>query len=132
MQQRKKASAEKRSSSSLSPKADSASVFAEELAARVRTILRSHGNVREQKMFGGIGFMLDGNLLVGASRRGLLVRTGKDRQHEALAWPHSRPMVRRGRSMEGYVYIDPPGASDDAVRACVRLARAFVETLPRK
>jgi TfoX/Sxy family transcriptional regulator of competence genes len=119
-------------SSSLSPKTDSASVFAEELAARVRIILRSAGNIREQKMFGGIGFMLDGNLLAGASRRGLLIRTGKDRKPEALAWPHSRPMVMRGRSMEGYVYIDPPGASEEAVRACVRIARAFVETLPRK
>ena len=82
-------------------------------------------------MFGGIGFMLNGNLLVGASKRGLLLRVGKDRQSQALAKPGTRQMEMRGRAMDGYVYVDPPVAPD-AVRGWVDMARAFVRTLPPK
>ena len=82
-------------------------------------------------MFGGIGFMLSGNLLVGASKRGLLVRVGKDRQAQALAKPGTRQMEMRGRLMDGYIYVDPP-ISPDAVRGWVEMATAFVRTLPPK
>jgi TfoX/Sxy family transcriptional regulator of competence genes len=82
-------------------------------------------------MFGGIGFMLNGNLLVGASKRGLLLRVGKDAQSQALAVPGTRLMEMRGRAMEGYVYVDPPVAPG-AVREWVDMARAFVGTLARK
>jgi hypothetical protein len=82
-------------------------------------------------MFGGVGFILNGNLLVGASKRGLLLRVGKDRQSQALAQPGTRQMEMRGRVMEGYVYVDPPVAPD-AVRGWVAMARAFVRTLPPK
>jgi len=106
--------------------------YAEDLAASVRTFLGSASSVHETKMFGGIGFMLNGNLVAGASSRGLLVRVGKDRQAKALAWPASRVMEMRDRLMEGYVYLGPPGTSADAVKACLDLARAHVETLPPK
>jgi TfoX/Sxy family transcriptional regulator of competence genes len=107
--------------------------FDEDLAADVRTALARAGDVREIRMFGGIGFMLNGNLLVAASRRGLLVRVGKDRQRDALARPGSRPMVMRGRTMEGYIYVDPPALTDRAaVKPWVQLALAFVRTLPPK
>jgi hypothetical protein len=102
-----------------------------ELAGAVRSALTGVKAVSEVKMFGGIGFMLNGNLLVGASKRGLLVRLGKDRQSEALAVPGTRQMEMRGRLMEGYVYVDPPIAPG-AVRRWVDLARAFVRTLPPK
>jgi hypothetical protein len=87
--------------------------------------------VAEVKMFGGIGFMLNGNLLVGASKRGLLLRVGKDRQAQALAKPGTRQMEMRGRPMDGYIYVDPPIAPD-AVRGWVDMATAFVRTLPPK
>jgi len=107
--------------------------FEEDLAAGVRAALARAGDVRELKMFGGIGFMLNGNLVVGASRRGLLVRVGKDQQREALARPGARPMVMRDRVMEGYIYVDPPAlAGRAAVQPWVRLALAFVRTLPPK
>jgi TfoX N-terminal domain len=82
-------------------------------------------------MFGGIGFMLNGNLLVGASKRGLLLRVGKDRQSQALAKPGTRQMEMRGRPMDGYIYVDPP-IGPDAVRGWVDMAIAFVRTLPAK
>jgi len=105
----------------------------EDLTASVRAALARDGDVREVKMFGGIGFMLNGNLVVAASRRGLLVRVGKDQQREALVRPGARPMVMRERVMEGYIYVDPPAlAGRAAVQPWVRLALAFVRTLPPK
>lgn len=104
---------------------------APELAGAVRFALRWVTAVTEVKMFGGVGFMLNGNLLVGASKRGLLLRVGKDRQSQALAKPGTRQMEMRGRVMGGYVYVDPPVAPD-AVRGWVDMARAFVQTLPPK
>lgn len=82
-------------------------------------------------MFGGIGFLLNGNLLVGASKRGLLLRVGKDRQSQALARPGTRQMEMRGRPMDGYIYVDPP-IGPDAMRAWVDMATGFVRTLPPK
>ncbi|HEY0768613.1 MAG TPA: TfoX/Sxy family protein [Steroidobacteraceae bacterium] len=104
----------------------------QDLAASVRGALIGAGAVREVKMFGGIGFMLNGHLIVGASRRGLLVRVGRDRQAEALGKPGARPMVMRGRTMEGYVYVDPPALNERSVRSWLRLALPYVQTLPPK
>jgi TfoX/Sxy family transcriptional regulator of competence genes len=106
--------------------------FDRDLVASVSTALTDTGAVREAKMFGGIGFMLNGNLIVAASKRGLLVRIGKDRQGDALAQPGARAMVMRGRTMEGYIYVDPPACSDQAVRKWIGLAIDFVQTLPPK
>ena len=103
-----------------------------DLAASVRNALLDAGAIREVKMFGGIGFMLNGNLLAGASKRGLLVRVGKDCRGDALTRSGARPMVMRGRTMEGYVYVDPPALDDVAVQAWIQLAVAFVQTLPSK
>lgn len=104
----------------------------QDLAASVRNALGRAGSVREIRMFGGIGFMLNGNLIAGASKRGLLLRIGKDRESEALVRPGARPMEMRGRRMEGYIYIDPPALNDRAVSAWLRLAIPYVQTLPPK
>ena len=104
----------------------------EDLAVRVRATLMGAGNTREAKMFGGIGFMLNDNLVVAASRRGLLARVGKERQADALAMPGSRPMVMRGRAMEGYIYADPGALDARALQGWIRLAVEYVRTLPAK
>ena len=104
----------------------------QELAASVRAALLGAGTIREVKMFGGIGFMLNGNLIAGASNRGLLIRVGKAREREALAQPGARPMQMKGRTMQGYVYVDPPALHDRAVQACIRLALPYVLSLPPK
>ena len=83
-------------------------------------------------MFGGAGFMLNGNLVAAVSKRGLLLRVGKDRYRDALAWPGARPMEMRGRAMEGYVYIDPPVPTNNALKTWLDEAAAFVKTLPVK
>lgn len=104
----------------------------DELVRHVRAAVAGAGAIREVKMFGGVGFMLNGNFVAGASKRGLLVRVGKDRQREALARPGARPMEMRGRAMEGYVYVDPPALDKNTVNASIQMALAFVRTLPAK
>lgn len=106
----------------------------EHLSATIRSALASErpGPHREVKMFGGIGFMLNGNFVAGTSSRGLLVRVGKDRQSKALAQAGARPMVMRGRTMEGYIYVDPETLDARSVRSWLRLAVTYVGALPSK
>jgi hypothetical protein len=75
--------------------------------------------------------MLNGKMVAAVSKRGLLLRIGKDRQHAALARRGTRPMEMRGRTMEGYVYVDPP-LTASAIKAWLQEAVAFVLTLPPK
>jgi TfoX/Sxy family transcriptional regulator of competence genes len=107
-------------------------VDAENLQRTVRAALPISPGTREVRMFGGIGFMLNGNLLLGASERGLLVRVGKDGYRAALARPGAQPMVMRGRTMDGYVRVAPQALEESAVESWVELAIAFVKTLPAK
>jgi len=103
------------------------------MVGRLRTAL-SGLPVTEQKMFGGVCFMLSGNMLVGtSSKRGLLVRVGKEGHAAALSRPHTTAMEMGGRAMEGYVFVAPEGTASAAdLKSWLSLARAFVETLPPK
>ena len=103
----------------------------EDLAAQMRAALAGAGTVREVRMFGGLCFMLNGNMVAGTSKRGLLVRVGKDRQADALS-RGAKPMEMTGRPMEGYVFVDPPPPNDGELRDWLDLAVAFVRTLPPK
>jgi TfoX/Sxy family transcriptional regulator of competence genes len=104
----------------------------QDLADRVRIRLTGQP-FSEQKMFGGICFMLNGNMLVGASPRGLMVRVGKDANDDALARPHTRPMEQSTRTMPGYVIVDNDGlARDEDLQSWLDTAIAFVSTLPPK
>jgi TfoX/Sxy family transcriptional regulator of competence genes len=102
----------------------------EKLAAHVRQALTDASTLREVKMFGGLGFMLNGNMVAACSDRGLLVRVGELGLAEALA-RGAQPMVMNGRKMKGFVRL--PGTLDGrAVKSWLCLARTFVETLPVK
>ncbi len=103
-----------------------------DLAGRVRAILSGPG-VSEKPMFGGLCFLIDGNMVAGASpQRGLLLRVGRDGYAAALARPGTRAMEMRGRPVAGYVYVDPAGLADDALAGWIAEATAFVRTLPAK
>jgi TfoX/Sxy family transcriptional regulator of competence genes len=104
----------------------------EGLAERMRSALAGTGAVREVRMFGGLCFMLNGNMVAGTSKRGLLVRVGKEQQSAALARPDTKPMEMTGRPMEGYVFVDPAPSDDRSLRDWLNLAVAFVKTLPPK
>jgi TfoX/Sxy family transcriptional regulator of competence genes len=104
----------------------------EDLAERMRVALAGTGAIREVRMFGGLCFMLNGNMVAGTSKRGVLVRVGKDQQSNALARPGTKPMEMTGRPMEGYIFVDPPPPDEQALRDWLDLAVAFVKTLPPK
>ena len=114
------------------PWAAGASTLDENLAERIRAVLAGTGSVREVRMFGGLCFMLNGNMVAGASKRGLLARVGKDQHTRALARPDAKRMEMSGRPMEGYVFIDPPPRDEKTLREWLDLAVAFVNTLPAK
>ena len=104
----------------------------DDLTPTVRTALVGTCVTREVKMFGGTAFMLSGNMLVAASPRGLLVRVGKDAHDDALARTGARPMVMKGRTMAGYVFVDPEVLTPRALKAWLALALRFVGKLPAK
>ncbi|RWM31657.1 TfoX/Sxy family protein [Mesorhizobium sp.] len=108
------------------------SVAPDPMVERLRAAL-GRRQFTEQKMFGGTCFMINGNMLIGTSKRGLLVRVGKAAHGAAVACPHARPMEMGGRSMGGYVHVALEGTATDAdLRAWLDRALAFVETLPPK
>lgn len=84
-------------------------------------------------MFGGVGFLLHGNMLVGIWQSSLIVRVGAEQEADALAEPNTRPFDVTGRPMKGWVMVDPDGLDRDAqVADWVERALRFVETLPAK
>ncbi len=84
----------------------------DELADRIREVLADLGveRVREQKMFGGLAFLVGGHIAVAASREGgVLLTVERDETDALLAKPHTRPMVMRGRELAGWLRVDPDG-----------------------
>ena len=107
--------------------------YDEELAERIRRALAGRQGVSEKKMFGGIAFMLRGNMCCGIVGDELMVRVGPGRFQEALAEPHARPMDFTGRPMRGMVYVTPEGCrTDKALKRWVEQGLNFAATLPAK
>ena len=104
----------------------------QDLVPRMRALLAGVGSVNEMKMFGGIAFMLNGNMLASSSKRDLMLRVGKDQAPHALTRPGTRQIEMRGRPMEGYIRVDPAGLDDKTLREWLELATSFVKTLPTK
>jgi hypothetical protein len=106
--------------------------YDEMLAERVRTVLTRRRSLVEKKMFGGVGWLLNGNMCVGVWKRSLIARLG-DGYSEALREPHVRPFDITGKSLGGWVMVDLEGlAADDALKEWVKRCIEFVKTLPRK
>src|SRR5713226_7436130 len=101
--------------------------FSESLAARIRDTLARKKNIVEKKMFGGVGFLLNGNMLVGVWKNSLIVRHGPDEGDEALKEPHVKEFDITGRPMKGWVLVAPQGIEKDAqLSAWMRRALKFV------
>jgi TfoX/Sxy family transcriptional regulator of competence genes len=107
--------------------------FSESLATRIRdTLLRRRG-IEEKKMFGGVGFLLNGNMLVGVWKDSLIVRLGPDAGAAALREEQVREFDITGKPMKGWALVEPDGIeSNDQLRTWIERATAFVETLPAK
>ncbi len=107
--------------------------YDEDLADRVRALLADRSGVREQKMFGGLCFMLNGNMACGVQGSELVVRVGKENMEDALAEPHSRPFDMTGRPMRSFVYVAAEGFADDTgLAAWAGRGIVFAAELPPK
>lgn len=107
--------------------------FDETLATRIRDALARTKGVEEKKMFGGICFLLNGNLLVGVWKDSLIARLGPDEGGEALLEPHVRAFDITGRPMRNWVMVEPEGVEDDdQLKGWIEQAAKFVRTLPKK
>lgn len=108
-------------------------VYSKSLAARIRQIVAGRPGIDEKKMFGGVGFLLGCNMLVGVWQNSLIARLGPERGRTALAQPHVRPFDMTGRAMKGWVMVEPDGIeTDDQLGAWIEQAIEFVHTLPAK
>jgi TfoX/Sxy family transcriptional regulator of competence genes len=107
--------------------------YDEDLATRIRDELASRDDVTERKMFGGIAFMVGGNMCCGVTGGDLMLRLGAEGADSALDDPHARPMDFTGRPMAGFVFVAPEGTvTSPELRRWVDRAVAFATTLPPK
>jgi len=87
--------------------------FDESLAQRIRDGLARKQGVEEKSMFGGVGFLLNGNMLVGVWKNSLIVRIGPEVYEDVLLEPHVTEFDITGRSIKGWVLVEPEGVEDD-------------------
>lgn len=107
--------------------------YDEKLARRVRDCLGDQPGLAEKKMFGGVAFMLRGNMCCGVLNSYLIVRTGPEQFADALQRPHVRPFDMTGRPMRGIVTVDAAGLeSDDTLGAWVEQGARYATSLPAK
>ena len=107
--------------------------YDEGVAERLREAYTDTRDVAEKRMFGGIAFMVGGHMSCGVVNDTLMVRVGPDQHANALARPHAREMDFTGKSLTGFVYVDPAGfESDEALASWVQLSVDFVTALPPK
>ncbi|HVN56000.1 MAG TPA: TfoX/Sxy family protein [Anaerolineaceae bacterium] len=107
--------------------------YDETLAQRIRAGLVPHGAFDEKKMFGGVGFLLHGNMVCGIHKNSLIVRVGPEKHTAAMAKPHVRPFDMTGRPMTGWILVEPGGFdSDEDLSAWIELGVDYARGLPPK
>lgn len=100
---------------------------------RVRSVLKRRKGISERKMFGGIAFMLNSNMVCGVNKKDLVLRLGKERAAQALTEPNTRAMDFTGKVLKSMVYISPAGyQSDDQLKSWIKRALDFAKTLQAK
>lgn len=107
--------------------------YDETLAVRIRSTLARKKGIEEKKMFGGVCFLLNGNMLVGVWRKFFIARLGPDQGDEALLEPHVKKMDITGKPMKGWIMIEPEGIEDgDQLKNWIQRAVKFVGKLAKK
>jgi TfoX/Sxy family transcriptional regulator of competence genes len=107
--------------------------YSEELAQRIRDLIAGRDGVTERKMFGGIAWMVHGNMACGAMGDDLLVRLDREDSDRVLAEPHVGLMRMGERTMRGFFTVDAAGIADDAQLAhWVDAGAAYAASLPPK
>jgi hypothetical protein len=107
--------------------------YDEGLAERVRDLLADEAGVTEKRMFGGLCFLLGGNMCVGVVRDELMVRTGPDAYEALLELPHARKMDFTGRPMRGLLFVGADGVlADRELAGWVSHGTSYAKSLPAK
>jgi len=107
--------------------------FDETLAGRVRAMLEGQRGIAEKRMFGGLAFLLDGNMCCGIVGKDLMLRLGDEGAAEALREPHVRPMDFTGKALKSMVYVAADGIRDRAsLGRWIGRAIVFAGTLPAR
>ena len=107
--------------------------YDEELAHRIRAVLAGDPGVSEKRMFGGLGFLINGNLAATASSRGgMLLRVDPAETDALVAGPHAERAVMRGRVMDGWLRVAVSDLPDDQVDAWIARGAAYARSLPPK
>ncbi len=108
--------------------------YDDELADRVHEVLDSEAGVSEKRMFGGLAFLVNGNMAVSASGKGgLLLRVDPDQTDSLVDGSQARRFEMRGREMDGWLHIDVAAVeTDDALQRWVSLGVARAQSLPPK
>ncbi len=107
--------------------------FDPKLADRLRSEVSGHGTIVEKKMFGGLAFMLNGNMVTGTYKDGGMFRVSKETAAEALSVPGTSTMTHGGREMAGFILTSAGVVFDDARRRkLAKLALEYVKSLPPK
>jgi hypothetical protein len=107
--------------------------YDEGLATRVREVLGEQPGLVEKKMFGGLAFLLHGNMACGVRGEDLIVRVAAEAADAALGEPGTRPFDLTGRPMKGWLLVDADGhAEDEDLRRWVGRGLAYASSLPPK
>jgi TfoX/Sxy family transcriptional regulator of competence genes len=108
--------------------------YDEKLADRIRDLLSGESDLTEKKMFGGLAFLIGGNMAVAVSGQGgALVRVDRAQSDALVATTNAQPMEMRGRAMKGWLRVDAEDLrTQRGLAKWVRLGTTFARTLPRK
>jgi TfoX/Sxy family transcriptional regulator of competence genes len=108
--------------------------YDEDLADRIRELVTAEAGITEKAMFGGLAFLVGGNMSVSASGQGgLLLRVDPEETDALLEEPHAQPFEMRGRVMQGWLRVDPEGLSTQPeLERWVAIGVAYARSLPAK
>ena len=106
--------------------------LAEALRREIAALNLPRGALGEKRMFGGVSFLLRGNMLCGAGKNGYMFRTDPARAAEAAALPAGRPVIMQGRPMKGFYWVDPAASDAKGLAHWLKLAEAYIGAMPAK
>jgi TfoX/Sxy family transcriptional regulator of competence genes len=107
--------------------------YNQKLAQRIREEIKTLPDLQEKKMFGGVGFLIQGNMACGVHGEDLIVRTGPENYQAALSKPHTKPFNMTGKPMSGWIEVDSKGfEAESDLKDWVQLGVKFAKSLPPK
>ena len=107
--------------------------YSKDIAERIEALVNTWPNFNHKKMFGGVCYLLSGNMFCGVYKDYLILRLGKEEARDALRLDTVRPFDITGKPMKGWVMVKAEGFADrQGLQAWLNKARRFVQTLPPK